>query len=423
MVVYEFMDLSKPEPRGVNFFRAPRCPGRALTRRDFIHTLAGAGAVLTTGMAGIPGEVMASSLPEARRAPTTLGLCKRYEFDPVRRCLSRMLEELGDVRRLVRRQHVTVKVNLVNTSEEDIGGVPLCLTVTTHPVVAMALGSLLTRYGARSVTFCEQLPFRASDAEAFSGYGFRLTEFEQAMSGRVRFENTRNCGRHGAYAWVKVPGTPELASAWEVSPAYVKTDVFVSLTKLKSHVSAGVSCGMKNLFGVPPSSLYGDDLEDRPDENAMGYRNQTMHNCTRLPYTSAESFTGRSIKGDHGFNVPRFVVDLTAAFPPDLTVIDGISTIETAEGWWLGSMVTLTRPGLLIAGRNPVCTDAVAAAVMGFNPDAADRTFPFVNGTNYLAMARKKGLGENRLERLEISGVGLDAARFEFHPTYQRART
>jgi uncharacterized protein (DUF362 family) len=332
-----------------------------------------------------------------------------------------MLNELGDVRRLVRRQHVTVKTNLVNSSEEDIGGVPLCLTVTTHPVVAMALGSLLTSFGARSVTFCDQLPFRAPEEEAFAGYGFKLAEFQQAMSGRAHFENTRNCGRHGSYAWVKVPGTAELACAWEVSSAYVNTDVLVSLTKLKSHVSAGISCGLKNLYGIPPSSLYGDDLEAHPDENAVGYRTQTMHNCSRPPFTSSESFTGRSVKGDHGFNVPRFVVDLAAAFPVDLTVIDGISTIQTAEGWWLGSMVTMTRPGLLIAGRNPVCTDAVAAAVMGFNPDAADRTFPFINGANYLALARQKGLGENRLEQLEIGGVGLNAARFEFHPTYQRA--
>jgi uncharacterized protein (DUF362 family) len=128
------------------------------------------------------------------------------------------------------------------------------------------------------------------------------------------------------------------------------------------------------------------------------------------------------VEGDHGHNVPRFIVDLAAAFPIDLVVIDGISTIQTAEGWWNGSMVSVTRPGLLIAGRNPVCTDAVAAAVMGFNPDAADRTFPFVNGTNHLALARRKGLGENRVDRLEVAGVGLEAARFEFHPTYQRVQ-
>ena len=84
------------------------------------------------------------------------------------------------------------------------------------------------------------------------------------------------------------------------------------------------------------------------------------------------------------------------------------------------SMVSMTRPGLLIAGRNPVCTDAVATAVMGFDPDAPDRTWPFVNGTNHLALARRRGLGENRVRELEIAGIGLGRARFEFQPTFRR---
>lgn len=386
-----------------------------------MRSLVGATA-LAASAAGTPFALAGSAqTTRPRRALTTLGLCKRYDYHAVRLVLGRMLDELGEVRHLVRRGHVTVKTNLVNSSNADLCGVPLWLTVTTHPVVAMALGSLLVEYGARTVTFCDQLPFRASDEAAFAGYGFKLKEFNQAMSGRARFENTRNRGRYRDYAWVKVLGGGELASAWEVNQTYVKTDVLVSLAKLKSHVSAGFTGGLKNLFGVPPSSLYGDDLKEQPDEEAVGYRNATMHNCERRPLTSAASFTGRSVKGDHGYNVPRFIVDLAAAFPLQLVVIDGISTIQTAEGWWLGSMVSVTRPGLLIAGLNPVCTDAVAAAVMGFDPDAADRSFPFVNGSNYLALARRRGLGENRINQLEIGGVGLDVARFEFQPTYQRS--
>lgn len=354
------------------------------------------------------------------RAPTSIVLCKRYAYPEVRRALGKSLDELDDVRPLVRRKHVLVKTNLVNTSEEDVAGVPLALTVTVHPNVALALGSLLVEYGARSVTFCDQLPFRTADAEAFAGYGFKLADFNQAMDGRARLENTRNLGRHKSYAWVKVP-EGELATAWEVNRSYVDTDVIVSLTKLKSHVSCGTSGGMKNLFGVPPSSLYGEDLEGHPDENATSYRGAVMHSCEKPPQTSATSFTGKSVNGDHGHNVPRFVVDLAAAFPISLVVIDGISTIQTAEGWWNGSMVSVTRPGLLIAGRNPVCTDAVAAAVMGFNPDAPDRTWPFANGTNHLALARQRGLGENRLSELEVAGVPLSEARFEYQPTYQRS--
>jgi hypothetical protein len=35
-------------------------------------------------------------------------------------------------------------------------------------------------------------------------------------------------------------------------------------------------------------------------------------------------------------------------------------------------------------------------------------------------MARRKGLGENRISELEIGGIGLEKARFEYMPTYQR---
>jgi uncharacterized protein (DUF362 family) len=395
----------------------PRCPGRVLTRRDFLKSVAAAAATssLVTSTSGAAAE----GTLRAPRAVTSIGLCPRYEFAVVRRTLGRMLDEVGGVRRLVKGRRVTVKLNLVNTSEEDVAGVPLWLTVTVHPVVARALGSLLVGYGARVVTFCDQLPFAELGPGAFAGYGFDLSEFNRAMDGRARFENTRNRGAHGNYALVRVPGG-ELASAWEVNRTYVDTDVLVSLTKLKSHVSGGVTGGLKNLFGIPPSSLYGDDLREQPDEAASGYRNGTMHTCTRRPFTSVSTFTGRSVEGDHGYNVPRFIVDLAAAFPVHLVVIDGISTIQSAEGWWLGSMVSITRPGVLIAGRNPVCTDAVAAAVMGFDPDAADRNWPFVNGTNHLALARRRGLGENRIRELEIAGTRLEQARFEFQPTYRR---
>jgi uncharacterized protein (DUF362 family) len=401
------------------FRGAPGCPGGILTRRDFLRGL-GAAAVLPSlsAVAGADSGALDGALPP--RAPVGIALCNRYEMETVRRALGDLFDELGEVRRLVRRQHVTVKTNLVNTSAEDVAGVPLGLTVITHPVVAMAVGSLLTSYGARTVTFCDQLPFRSPDREAFSGYGYDLRLFNQAMDGRARFHNTRNREPHRGYASVRVPGGGELATAWEVNRGYADTDVLVSLAKLKSHVSGGITGGLKNLFGIPPSSLYGEDLGEEPDENAIGYRGTTMHSCVRQPLTSFTTFTGRSVEGDHGYNVPRFIVDLASAFPIQLTVIDGISTIQAAEGWWNGSMISITRPGLLLAGRNAVCTDSIAAGVMGFDPNAPDHAQPFVNGTNHLALARRRGLGENRLERIEVAGVPLERARFGFQPTFQR---
>lgn len=403
------------------FHSAPKCPGGLLSRRNFLKYAATASALFPA----VPAIAQAKP-PEAEksvpRAPVSIRLCKRYDFAEARRALAAMLDELGDVRKLVKNKYVAVKTNLVNTSEEDVGGVPVCLTVTSHPVIALALGSLLVDYGAKKVTFCDQLPFRTPDPEAFAGYGYHLDEFNQIMNGKADFQNTRNLGRYKNYALVKVPGGGEIANAWEVNQLYAEAEVLVSLGKLKSHVSGGITGGMKNLFGIPPSSMYGNDLDDEPSEMAVDYRSDFMHTCQRKPLTSVETFTGKTVLNDHGFNVPRMIVDLNAAFPVDLTVIDGVSVIQTAEGWWNGSMVSITRPGLLLAGRNTVCVDAVAAAVMGFDPDAPDYAHPFVNGTNYLAMSRRKGMGENRIREIELVGVNLEKARFEYQPTYQRVK-
>ena len=68
--------------------------------------------------------------------------------------------------------------------------------------------------------------------------------------------------------------------------------------------------------------------------------------------------------------MPRVVVDLNRVRPIHLALIDGIKTVEAGEGPWIKTMAPVA-PGVLVAGKNPVATDAVAAAVMGFDPTAA----------------------------------------------------
>src|SRR5512136_751768 len=98
------------------FAGAPRCPGGVLTRRDFLKYAAASAAALPalTRLPGVAADASAGG--KVPRAVTSIGLCKRYEFTEVKRCLARLFDELGDVKRLVKRKHVTVKTNLVNTS-------------------------------------------------------------------------------------------------------------------------------------------------------------------------------------------------------------------------------------------------------------------------------------------------------------------
>ena len=99
--------------------------------------------------------------------------------------------------------------------------------------------------------------------------------------------------------------------------------------------------------------------------------------------------------------------------PIDLTIIDGIETVSGGEGPWVPGLA-VKKPGLLLAGRNAVCTDAVATAVMGYDPMAARATGPFP-GDNHLAMAAALGLGTNDPKEIEVLGVPLKDALYPFH--------
>jgi uncharacterized protein (DUF362 family) len=58
----------------------------------------------------------------------------------------------------------------------------------------------------------------------------------------------------------------------------------------------------------------------------------------------------------------------------------------------------------LIAGGDSVAVDSVAASMMGFDPDSI----------GYLRLAGREGLGESRLDRIEIRGASVDGVNLGF---------
>jgi uncharacterized protein (DUF362 family) len=71
-------------------------------------------------------------------------------------------------------------------------------------------------------------------------------------------------------------------------------------------------------------------------------------------------------------------------------------------------------PGLLVAGLNPVTTDAVTMALMGFDPMAERGTAPFENSDSFLSFAEELGLGTRDLNQIEVRGASIEEARFDF---------
>jgi hypothetical protein len=192
----------------------------------------------------------------------------------------------------------------------------------------------------------------------------------------------------------------------------------MSMAKLKNHATCGVTLSMKNCFGITPCTIYSDQApEDEPGIVPISYRGP-MHTGSRKPPKSAPQPVAES--RDPGFRVPRITADLVASRPIHLAVIDGIYTMTAGElpyqddkNQWVNLAV---HPGLLIAGMNCVSTDAVATAVMGFDPMAERGTPPFETCDSTLKLAEGLGVGTRDLTRIEVAGVQITKAQFKFSP-------
>ena len=87
------------------------------------------------------------------------------------------------------------------------------------------------------------------------------------------------------------------------------------------------------------------------------------------------------------------------------------------EGPWCGGVaqLKLTTPGVIIAGLNPVSTDAVGTAVMGYENARASRgTKPFHFCDNHLLLAEQAGLGTADLAQIDVRGVSIEKARYPY---------
>jgi uncharacterized protein (DUF362 family) len=149
-------------------------------------------------------------------------------------------------------------------------------------------------------------------------------------------------------------------------------DLLCSVPMMKTHSLATVTLGLKNVIGLYPGSAY-----------------CSVRSCI---HTEAE----------HGGSpgIAYEILDMVRANKMGLTVIDGSISME-GQG---PSSGTLVNTNLIIAGTNPLATDMVAAATMGFQPDEV----PVFN------VARKAGMHPLSLGDIEIRGQSIESVRRVF---------
>ena len=390
-----------------------------INRREALFRGLGAAGLLAGGGLGtvLAGQTTPAATrrpdrsKEAPTAPVAIKKCPSYEPQLLRRRLQESLDLIGGIKKLVSGKTVTVKLNVTGGPGGKLGGLPAYRTYHVHPNMVAALCAVLADAGARRIVVVESQYSPKTPEEVLGRGGWDVRAIKEAGGHKVTFEDTRNRGRWPKYSRLRVPWGGFVYPAFDVNQRYEKTDVFISLAKLKDHVSAGVTMAVKNLFGIAPTSLYANDA---PNENTTSYRGLILHHGRKKVPDGVPDEIGVSPPRDWRTRVPRVTADLFGVRPVDLAVVDGIETNRGGEGPWCKGAEPI-KPDLILVGRNAVCTDAISTAAMGYDPQAAHHAFPFP-GENHLALLASVGTGTNDPRRIEVRGLALREAVHPFNP-------
>ena len=375
------------------------------SRRKFLGVMGATAGMLLAR----PLSLLADTAPVGRVAA---GMCPEYGTG-VLPTMATMFDQLGGLDKLVRGKTVAVKLNLTGMAYDRLRHLPPSVTHWVHPDVIGATVRLLAKAGASKVRLLESPTNSAEPLEEFMlSAGWEPRDF-QNLGTRVEFENTNFLGYGKKYTRFMVPGNALMYKGYDLNHSYEDCDVFVSLAKMKEHITAGITLSMKNCFGITPCTIYGEGSgEDEPSLIPKGGRGP-FHAGNREPSKSAPQMINPNGPKEGGYRVPRIVADLVAARPIHLCIVDGIQAMTGGEGPWTPGR-NVVKPGLLVAGTNGVNTDAVCMALMGFDPMADRGTPPFETADSTLRLAEGLGVGSRDLKRIEVVGTPIAKGRFNF---------
>lgn len=320
--------------------RSPR-----MSRRELL----GAGAALTLG-GGIAASLKFAAHHEGgKRAQVFIGKAGAYTHD-LAGVIQAGLRQLGITAEELRGKRIALKPNLVETARGHAH-------INTHPAVIVAAAEVFLKLGAKEVFVAEGQGHRRDSELVLEESGMD----DAIHHARLRFvdlnhdacHKTQNAGR-----WTKLEHL-------YLPKSLIGADWIVSVPKLKTHHWAGLTCSMKNLFGVMPGVVYGWP------KNVLHYQ-----------------------------GIAQSILDINATVKPNLTIVDGITGME-GDGPIMGTPKQL---GCLVMGRNLPAVDATCARLMDFRPEKIE----------YLALASGK-LGPIQEANIAQRGEIINSLRRQFH--------
>ncbi len=280
---------------------------------------------------------MTNSVSES--AAVSIIRCEQYDPDTVSGAIGKALDEIGGIEGLISPgDRVLLKPNLLSAKAPE-------RAVTTHPMIVKAVAERVRAAGAtpfigdspggvlRGVRRVWENTGMAAMAEKA---GIEMVNFEASGSKEIR---------SGKYLF-------------HVAKPVLEADAVINIGKLKTHTLTLFTCAVKNMFGAVP-----------------GFRKSELHKEFPKP-------------GEFS----RMLVELYGIVKPDINIVDAVLAME-GNGPSSGDPKKL---GVILAGKDAVAVDAVAADMIGFKRGTVQTT----------KIAGELGLGVSDIEDIRITGDG-----------------
>jgi uncharacterized protein (DUF362 family) len=283
-------------------------PGR-WSRRDVLHLLPAAGLAAAAACRRAPRPYDAARFAHPPTSDVFILPATDYSAD----LAGGIGRALTDLRVNVRGKRILLKPNLV---EFERGRV-----INTNAVLVAGAAEALRKAGAASVVVAEGPGHRRDIDYLVTGTGL----LDHLRDVRVPFVDLNHDDVRTTRLASGFMGLADLA----LPVTLLDADLVVTMPKLKTHHWAGMTCGLKNLFGTVPGAVY-------------GWPKNLLH------------FRG----------IEHSIVDLAATIRPGLAIVDAIVAMQ-GDGPIMG---TPRHVGCVVIGTDPVAVDATCARIMGLNP-------------------------------------------------------
>jgi uncharacterized protein (DUF362 family) len=368
-----------------------------VSRRKFIQlagvTAAGLVAASCQPAPVPPTATVAPTLAPApgatagKTAQVAIGQAADYDRGTIAAEVHKLIDQLGGLTDVVKPgDSVAIKVNLTGgVYSGQLAGVKPIESFITHPAVVEALVKEVQAAGAKEVFIVEA----AYENESWINWDYDTV----ASNTGAKLVDLTYSKPFADFIDLPVGAGSFIFNQFHVNQVLRDVNVFMSVSKMKIHQLAGVSHTMKNLYGLAPYRFYRLSDQDQYRTAFHGTADQTR---SRLP---------------------RVIMDINRARPIHFSLIDGVKAIQGGEGPWIQTAAPIS-PGVLLAGKNCVATDAVATAVMGHDPTGEFPNAPYLRCDNHLNIAAQLGLGPNRLDQIEVLGVPIAKVKTSFSPAW-----